>query len=56
MKQMTYKAYADRAELEKAATEKEIRILERRLDNIKQKKIQAGVQITSLQPTTQLIY
>ncbi|XP_074359282.1 uncharacterized protein LOC141698477 [Apium graveolens] len=52
MKQMTYKAHADRAQLEKASTDKKIRILERRLDNIEQKKVQAGFQITSLQPTT----
>lgn len=44
MKQMTYRAYDDRAELEKAATEKEIKILARKLDTIEQKKVQASFQ------------
>lgn len=38
MKQMTYRAYDGGAELERAATGKEIKILERKLDNINQKK------------------
>ncbi|KAL8097155.1 uncharacterized protein LOC141687434 [Apium graveolens] len=45
MKQMTYKAYDGRAELEKAVIEKEIRILERKLENVKQKKIQVSKQL-----------
>ena len=36
---MTYRAYDGGAELEKAATENQIRILERKLENIKQKKL-----------------
>ncbi|WOH04755.1 hypothetical protein DCAR_0624167 [Daucus carota subsp. sativus] len=39
LKQMTYRAYDGGAELEKAATENQIRILERKLENIKQKKL-----------------
>ncbi|KAK1347081.1 hypothetical protein POM88_055106 [Heracleum sosnowskyi] len=42
MKQVTYRAYDGRAELEKAVTEKEIRILERKLENVKQKKVQVS--------------
>ncbi|KAK1358906.1 hypothetical protein POM88_043380 [Heracleum sosnowskyi] len=42
MKQVTYRAYDGRAELEKAVTEKEIRVLERKLENVKQKKVQVS--------------
>ncbi|KAL1812809.1 hypothetical protein ACET3Z_022874 [Daucus carota] len=40
MKKMRYEAYRNRLDLEQAATEKEIRISERKLENIKQKKVE----------------
>lgn len=47
---MTYRAYDGRAEVEKTVTEKEIRILERKLEIIKQKK----VQVSKLQLITKI--
>lgn len=39
MKQMRYKAYAGRLDFEQAAMEKEIRILEKKLQNIEQRRL-----------------